>query len=94
MAAKLLQMGHVASWSEPQLAPHEAQWYRMWGEALVTGLLWTFGGSHTPGAQGSGRTVTPIWKGSKVEAIHTWCRSRASAPASTWLSPASALQAR
>lgn len=65
MAAKLLQMGHVVYWSEPQLAPPEAQWYRMWGEALVTGLLWTFWGSHTLEPRSQGVQYPHLEKGAR-----------------------------
>lgn len=75
VAAELLRMGHVVSWSEPRLSPHEAQWYSMGKEALFTGQLWNFFGSSIPGTQGSESIVPPLVKGSKVEAIHTWCRS-------------------
>lgn len=39
-------------------------------------------GNRIPGAQGLGRTRPPFGKGRKVEAIHTWCRSEGSSPAS------------
>lgn len=39
-------------------------------------------GNRIPGARGSGCTGPPFGKGSEVEAIHTWCRSEGSSPAS------------
>lgn len=96
VVAKLLQMGHVVSWSEPQLPRLKPSGTVCGKKHPLRAYCGPFFGSRPPCQEPRAqRARDPQWeKGARWRPYTPGAGPRASAPASAWLSPASDLFSR